>query len=64
MADRKLFTLVSILIAISVVLAYSLSAYVTILFGLNEFHFAIRQAIFALISITIMWSLSQLDPDK
>jgi len=64
MADRKLFTLVSILIAISVVLAYSLSAYVTILFGFNEFHFALRQAIFALISITVMWGLAQFDPDK
>lgn len=64
MADRKLFTLVSILIAFSVILAYSLSAYVTILFDFNEFHFAIRQIIFALISITVMWGLAQLDPDK
>ena len=64
MADRKLFTLVSILITISVILAYSLSAYTTLLFGFNEFHFAIRQVVFALASITIMWSLAQLDPDK
>lgn len=64
MADRQLFTLVSVLIAISVVLSYSLSAYVAIYFGFNEFHFAIRQIIFALISITVMWVLAQLDPDK
>ena len=64
MADRKLFTLVSVLIGISIVLTYSLANYITILFGVSEFHFAIRQAAFGLISILIIWSLAQLDPDK
>ncbi len=64
MADRKLFTLVSILIGISIVLAYSLSAYTTILFGVGEFHFAIRQSIFGIISIFIIWTIAQLNPDK
>ena len=64
MADRKLFTLVSILIGISIVLIYSLSSYTTLLFSVNEFHFAIRQAVFGLVSIIIIWGLAQLDPDK
>lgn len=64
MADRKLFTLVSIMILISIVLTYSLSAYITLLFGVNEFHFAIRQALFGFIGIIIMWSLAQLNPDE
>jgi len=64
MADRKLFTLVSIMILISIILTYSLSAYVTLLFGVNEFHFVIRQALFGFIGIIIMWSLAQLDPDE
>jgi len=64
MADRKLFTLVAILIGVSIVLSYTLSTYTTLLFGVNEFHFAIRQAIFGLMSITLIWSLAQLDPDK
>ncbi len=64
MADRKLFTLVSILIAISVILAYSLSTYITLLFNVSEFHFAIRQASFGALSIFIIWLLAQLDPDK
>ncbi len=64
MADRKLFTLVSILIAISVILAYSLSAYVTLLFNVSEFYFAIRQASFGALSIFVIWLLAQLDPDK
>ena len=62
-ADRKLFTLVSILIFTSIVLSYSLSSYTTLLFGVNEFHFAIRQAVFGLLGISIIYTLSLLDPD-
>ena len=64
MADRKLFTLVIILITYSMILSYTLSAYTTILFGVGEFHFAIRQSIFGLLSILVIWILSQLNPDK
>lgn len=63
-ADRQLFTLVSLLIGISIVLSYTLTPYTTLLFGVNEFHFAIRQTVFGLLSITIIFILSQLDPDK
>ncbi len=63
-ADRKLFTLVSILIGISVILSYTLSSYTTLLFNVNEFHFAIRQTIFAILGISIIFFLSQLNPDK
>lgn len=64
MADRKLFALVSTLIGMSMILSYSLSTYTTLLFGVNEFHFVIRQSIFGFMSITIIWILAQLDPDK
>jgi len=64
MADRKLFALVSTLIGMGIILSYSLSTYTTLLFDVNEFHFVIRQAIFGLGSITIIWILAQLDPDK
>ena len=63
-ADRKLFTLVSILIGVSIILAYTLSAYTTLLFSVNEFHFVVRQSIFGFLGILIMWTLAQLDPDK
>ena len=63
-ADRGLFTLVSILIATSVILSYTLAPYTTLLFNVNEFHFAIRQAIFGFLGITIIFTLSQLNPDK
>ena len=64
MADRQLFSLVSILIAISIILTYTLSAYTTLLFGVNEFHFALRQTIFGFLSIIIIWILAQLDSNK
>jgi len=63
-ADRKLFTLVSILIGISIILSYTLTPYTTLLFGVNQFHFVIRQTIFGLTGIIIIFWLSQLDPDK
>ncbi len=64
MADRKLFILVAIMIVTGIILTYTLSAYVTLLFKVNEFHFAIRQAAFGFLSLTIIWILAQLNPDK
>jgi len=63
-ADRKLFAIVATLIGISIVLAYTLTSYTILLFGVNEFHFVIRQAIFAFLGLSIIFTLSQLDPDK
>ncbi|MEO1954524.1 MAG: FtsW/RodA/SpoVE family cell cycle protein [Campylobacterales bacterium] len=63
-ADRKLFTLVVILIGVSVLLSYTLSTYITIFFNTGEYHFVIRQSAFAILGILIMWGLSLLDPDK
>jgi len=63
-ADRKLFTLVTILIGIGIILSYTLTPYTTLLFGVSQFHFVIRQTIFGLMGIIIIFSLSQLDPDK
>jgi len=63
-ADRTLFGLVAALIGISVLLAYTLTAYTTLLFEVNEFHFVTRQLVFALLGLGIIFVLSQLDPDK
>jgi len=63
-ADRKLFTLVSILIGIGIVLSYTLTPYTTLLFDVSQFHFVIRQSIFGLLGISIIFGLSQLNPDK
>ncbi|WP_345975423.1 FtsW/RodA/SpoVE family cell cycle protein [Sulfurimonas sp. HSL3-7] len=63
MADRQLFILTSLLIGISIIFTYSLSSYVVVLFDYSDFHFVIRQFAFGLLSILIMWSLAQLNPD-
>ena len=64
MAYRRLFALVATMIGMSIILSYSLSTYTTLLFGVSEFHFVIRQSFFGVLSITVIWILAQLDPDK
>lgn len=63
-ADYTLFILVSLLIIISIIFSYSLSIYTVEYFGYNQFHFFIRQSLVGIISILLMWFLSQRDPDK
>ena len=63
MPDRILFIIVVSLISIGIMMSYSLSTYTVIYFNYDDFHFAIRQAIFGLVSITTIWVLAQLDPD-
>ncbi len=63
MTDRYLFIFTVTLIGISIIFSYSLSSYIVVLFGYSDFHFVIRQGLFGLLGILIMWSLSQLDPD-
>jgi len=59
-ADRRLFTLVSILITISIVLVYSLSEYVVLLHKVHWYHFLIRQLIFGVFSIIVMFMVSRI----
>jgi cell division protein FtsW len=63
MPDKTLFTLTGILITVGILFAYTLSTYTVVLFDYNDFHFAMRQLVFGVFSILIMWSLAQLDPD-
>ena len=63
MADRQLFIFTVILIGISILFSYSLSSYIVVLFGYSDFHFVIRQAVFGVLSIFIMWGLAQLNPN-
>jgi cell division protein FtsW len=63
MTDRVLFLSVSLLITVGIVLSYSLSSYIVILFEYNPFHFAIRQSVFAFFSIIMMWAISRADAD-
>jgi cell division protein FtsW len=63
MPDRQLFVYTATLIGISIIFTYSLSSYIVVYFGYGDFHFVIRQFAFGLLSIVIMWTLAQLNPD-
>jgi cell division protein FtsW len=63
MADKKLFLLTALLITASIVMSYSLTTYVVLFYKTGQFHFLVRQAAYGILSIMIMWSLAQLNPD-
>ncbi len=63
MADRRLFIITSLLITIGIISCYSLSSYIVLRFDYNAYHFLIRQAIFGIVAIIVMWSIAQLDPE-
>jgi len=63
MPDRALFVTASALIAISIVMIYSLSEYTVIFFDYAPMHFAWRQTVYGLFSIMLMWTIAQLDPE-
>ncbi|MDX1808741.1 MAG: FtsW/RodA/SpoVE family cell cycle protein [Sulfurospirillaceae bacterium] len=63
-ADKTLFILTSFCIFVGIVFSLSLPVFTNIYFGYNEFHFFIRQFGVGMISILIMWTLSQFNPDK
>jgi len=62
--DKILFILCTFCIFISIVFSLSLPVFTTLYFNYNEWHFFIRQGAVGMVSILIMWSLSQLNPDK
>ena len=63
MADKRLFIVTSLLITIGIIAVYSLSSYIVLHFEYNHYHFLMRQVIFGIVSIIIIWSLAQLNPD-
>jgi len=62
--DYILFILASLVITVSIVFSYSLSVYTVLYYDYNQFHFFLRQLFVGIVSILIMWSLSQVEPSK
>lgn len=62
MTDRRLFFFTTTLIMMSIIIDYSLTTYVVVLFDYNATHFLLRQSIFAALSIGTIWLLSRLEP--
>ena len=62
--DYILFFLCSFLVIISILFSYSLSIYTVDYWDYNPYHFFTRQLITGIIAIIIMWTLSQIKPNK
>jgi len=62
--DYILFILASVVITVSIIFSYSLSVYTVLYYDYNQFHFFARQLFVGIISILIMWSLSQVEPSR
>ncbi len=62
MPDKQLFYLTAAIITVSIISVYTLSTYTVILFNVGDFHFLIRQGIFGILSLVIMWGIAQLNP--
>jgi len=63
-ADKTLFILTSFCIFVGIVFSLSLPIFANIYFGYSQNHFFIRQFSVGMFSILIMWSISQLNPQK
>jgi len=64
MIDKPLLAAVMMLLTLSLVMSYSLSAYTVVHFNYADFHFFIRQSIAVFIGFILMVILSKMDPDR
>lgn len=62
--DKILFFLCASLITIGIVFSLSLPVFTVLFFDYAPSHFFIRQFSVGVVSVILMWLLSQLDPDK
>lgn len=62
--DKTLFILCAFCIFIGITFTLSLPSFTVLFFDFSEWHFFIRQGLVGMISILVMWILSQLNPEK
>ncbi len=62
--DFVLFYVACALVGISVIFSYSLSVYAIEYLGFGQFHFFIRELLFGVLGILIMYRLAMIDADK
>ena len=62
--DYFLFTLVSMLIIVSIVFSYSLTIYTVEFLGYGQFHYILRQGLVGIFCIYLMWWMARLNPNK
>ncbi len=62
--DKLLFSFATLAIFVGMIFSLSLPVFTTLFFDYPEHHFFVRQLAVGMIAITLMWAISQLDPDK
>ena len=61
--DKTLFYISITLITIGIVFTFSLTTYISVLQDVSQFYFFKKQLIAGVVSITVMWLLSRMDPE-
>lgn len=64
MIDRQLLYLTAVLLSVGLIFSYSLSAFVTMNLGVDQFNFFFKQFIAVFLGISIIFALALLNPDK
>ena len=62
--DKILFSLAALAIVVGIIFSLSLPVFTILFFDYAEYHFFLRQFAAGMVAITLMWAISQLDPDK
>lgn len=62
--DKILFSLAALAIVVGIIFSLSLPVFTILFFDYAEYHFFLRQFAVGMLAITLMWAISQLDPDK
>ena len=62
--DKILFSLAALAIVVGIIFSLSLPVFTILFFDYAEYHFFLRQFAVGMVAITLMWAISQLDPDK
>jgi cell division protein FtsW len=63
MSDRVVFVIVAVLILFGIIFSYSLPVYFTHAHTISPYHFVMMQGFTGFLGISIIWGLSQLNPD-
>ncbi len=62
--DKLLFLFATLAIFVGITFSLSLPVFTTLFFDYEEYHFFVRQFAVGMLAITLMWAVSQLNPDK
>lgn len=62
--DKILFSLTALAIFTGIVFSLSLPVFTVLFLDYAEYHFFMRQALVGIVCISLIWLISQLDPDK